>query len=350
MLAAIGAALFLRADLVPRPYLFARGAVLLGAAALIAAPIAQGAVVYSVTDAMFTAMRLLAYVIFLHLPVWGAVAAWRLRTTARRRAAVSVACVVVVVGIGVDAFLVEPTALEVRTVTIESSKVTRPIRIALVADVQTDGPTDYERRALERVAAAKPDLVVYAGDYAHADDWPSYLETMKRLNAMLRAVAIDAPLGQFAVRGNVDAPDHWTTLFDGTSIRAREPTTRYAVDAEVEVAALSFSDSFDDRLQITPSDRFLVAFGHGPDFALGDVPADLMLAGHTHGGQVQLPFVGPIVTLSKVPRAWASGVTRFDDGRTLIVARGVGLERGPAPRLRFLCRPELVFIEVRPAS
>ena len=94
--------------------------------------------------------------------------------------------------------------------------------------------------------------------------------------------------------------------------------------------------------------EYHIVFGHAPDFALGDVGADLMIAGHTHGGQVQLPLIGPLITLSRVPRSWASGVTRFDDGRILIVSRGVGMERSGALRLRFLCRPELVVIHLRP--
>jgi predicted MPP superfamily phosphohydrolase len=51
-----------------------------------------------------------------------------------------------------------------------------------------------------------------------------------------------------------------------------------------------------------------------------------------------------------VPRSWAAGVTRLVNGATLIVSRGVGMERGSAPRLRFLCRPELVIIEVLPSA
>jgi hypothetical protein len=50
-----------------------------------------------------------------------------------------------------------------------------------------------------------------------------------------------------------------------------------------------------------------------------------------------------------VPRAWAAGTTRLDSGRTLVVSRGVGMERGDAPRLRFLCRPEIVIVEIVPA-
>jgi predicted MPP superfamily phosphohydrolase len=93
---------------------------------------------------------------------------------------------------------------------------------------------------------------------------------------------------------------------------------------------------------------FHLVFGHAPDFALHAAPADLLVAGHTHGGQVRLPVIGPLLTFSRVPRAWASGVTRLGHDRTLVVSRGIGLERGHAPRLRFLCRPELVFLRLTP--
>jgi predicted MPP superfamily phosphohydrolase len=103
--------------------------------------------------------------------------------------------------------------------------------------------------------------------------------------------------------------------------------------------------------QLVPSsEKFHIVLGHAPDFALGSVPADLLVAGHTHGGQVQLPFIGPLVTLSHVPRAWAAGgLTRLDDDRFLVVSRGIGMERDLAPRLRFLCQPQLVVIDLKPA-
>ncbi len=59
-------------------------------------------------------------------------------------------------------------------------------------------------------------------------------------------------------------------------------------------------------------------------------------------------WVGPLLTLSQVPRAWAAGRTDQSDGRTLAASRDIGMERGWAPRLRFLCRPEVVVIVLLP--
>ena len=72
---------------------------------------------------------------------------------------------------------------------------------------------------------------------------------------------------------------------------------------------------------------------------------DLYLAGHTHGGQIALPFYGPVITFSRYGRQYARG--EFHVGATtLYVSRGLGFEGGGAPRARFLARPEIVVVEV----
>ena len=119
---------------------------------------------------------------------------------------------------------------------------------------------------------------------------------------------------------------------------------------DIQLTCLSVGDSFDPSLSLpneTP-ERFHLVLGHAPNFALGKVAADLLVTGHTHGGQVQLPWIGPLMTLSRVPRAWGAGLTELPGGGTLLVSRGIGMERGPAPPIRFLCRPELVVIDLVP--
>ena len=76
------------------------------------------------------------------------------------------------------------------------------------------------------------------------------------------------------------------------------------------------------------------------------VGVDLVLAGHTHGGQVVMPFFGPVVTASRLPRLFAGGLHDFR-GTPLHVSRGVGMERGFSPPVRFLCPPEICVLDLR---
>jgi hypothetical protein len=105
-----------------------------------------------------------------------------------------------------------------------------------------------------------------------------------------------------------------------------------------------------DTLASTPEDgtiRILVA--HRPDVVL-DLPessrVDLTVAGHTHGGQVVLPGIGPLITMSEIPREVARGGLHELAGNSLYVSTGVGVERGQAPLVRFLSRPSVGVIDL----
>ena len=75
--------------------------------------------------------------------------------------------------------------------------------------------------------------------------------------------------------------------------------------------------------------------------------ADVQLSGHTHGGQVALPWYGAVVTLARHGKRFESGLHRVDS-TPLYVSRGTGMEGRAAPRIRFLSRPEIAVIEIRP--
>ena len=93
-------------------------------------------------------------------------------------------------------------------------------------------------------------------------------------------------------------------------------------------------------------ERFGFAVSHSPDPApeLAALGYDLMVFGHTHGGQVRMPFVGALVTNSHVPRRMASGLVRLGDAYAHI-SPGLGTSKY-AP-FRFLCRPEATILELR---
>ena len=322
----------------PRTWLMA-----VAAAASLAALLA-----HSLGDRGFGSLRLLAYGWFGYVPVMLATAMISLARRQPRAAMVFAAIFVVLEAITVDAFLIEPHWLEVQRVRLVSSKIHKPVTIAVLADLQTDEIGPYERAAFKRLMAARPDIILLAGDYIQEFDNAERQRLHRELRVALQEIGFGARMGAYAVRGNVDS-DGWRVSFENTNVTCTNSTSTFDL-GELSLTALALEDSFSPHVQIDKSDRFHIVFGHCPNFALGQIEADLLVAGHTHGGQVRLPLIGPLVTFSRVPRGWAAGVSQLGEGKTLIVSRGIGMERGPAPRLRFLCRPELVFIELVPES
>jgi uncharacterized protein len=298
----------------------------------------------------FPLLQFLAFLIFVHAPMLLGGSAAILWGPSRRTAVLSALLAIAVAGVGVDAFVIEPYRLELTTFAITSPKVREHTRVIVIADFQTDHIGDYERRAMRMAMDQQPDLVLLAGDYLH--QVPMDPQLVRDFQQLLREVDLSAPLGAYAVRGDVEHAD-WEELFRGTGVK----TTAVSQTEQVgwlQLTGLSERDSHEpgplrSGFEIPERQAFHIVLGHAPDFALGNPPADLLVAGHTHGGQVQLPLVGPLMTLSHVPRAWAAGgLTRLGDNRFLAVSRGIGMERSWAPRLRFLCPPQILVIDLEP--
>ena len=296
----------------------------------------------------FGRLQLLAWGFFLQLPVFLTGSLILVFKISRRFAILLLGLIVLILGIAVDAFLIEPQWLEVTEITLVSPKLDQTVKVIVIADIQTDHPGSYESRVLEFTAAEDPDLVLMAGDYLQISDPETYQIAVEEFRIIFQSTQIDPPLGIFAVRGNVDHPD-WTEIFQVSEVHTFESTISLDLGPLI-LTGMSWRDSENPGITVQGSDKYHLVLGHSPNFSLGNIQADLLIAGHTHGGQFQLPGIGPILTLSLVPREWASGLTEIAPDQFLLVSRGIGLERGAAPRMRFLCRPELIILHLEPAQ
>jgi predicted MPP superfamily phosphohydrolase len=294
----------------------------------------------------FARTQLLAWVAFLYFPLFLLIGITNFWNQNRKLAVVLAVTLLVMLVVAADSFLIEPRWLKVTRMEISSPKLDQNLTLAVLADIQTDSPGNYEKKALEIVRENNPDLILLAGDYIQVRDMDDYLREGEVLNQIFHEVDLSSDLGIYAVRGNVDW-NSWSDIFQGLEIKTFEETETIDL-GPVLLTGLSWTDSRDPTFQVAGDDKFHIVLGHYPDFSLGKIDGDLLLAGHTHGGQIRLPGVGPLLINSLIPKNWASGLTEIQPGKYLLVSNGIGLERGYAPRMRFLCRPEVIILQLEP--
>ena len=224
----------------------------------------------------------------------------------------------------------------------------------LVSDIHVAGP-DMPPSRLERIVgrinALAPDVVLIAGDLV--SDKRAATRSYSLAEAIRPLAALRPPLGTFAVLGN---HDHWRDAAEAR--RALEAAGIVVLDNQAASAGPLAIGGLDDAftghddlpavaesLRRLPGARLLLS--HSPD-PFPDVPSEigLMLAGHTHCGQVRLPLIGAVSTMSEHGDRYACG--RIDEaGKVLIVGAGLGTSLLP---LRLGAAPDMWLIRLGPVA
>ncbi len=256
------------------------------------------------------------------------------------------------------ASFVEPYRIRVERVTLPISVRVHSdgVRIGVLSDLQTRQVSSYERRAVQLLLAESPDLILLPGDYFQVS-----AETFAKRRGEYREFlsSLKAPAGVFAVLGDIEhRPSEMRDLFSEVGIRLLENEVhvieyygnKFALGGiELNYRSPAALRTIEQLEQVDASVRILIS--HRPDAVFqtnSTSKIDLVVSGHTHGGQVVMPGFGPLMTLSHVPRKVAAGGLHRVHDRNLYVSRGVGMERGFAPPIRFLCPPELSLIRLQP--
>lgn len=225
-------------------------------------------------------------------------------------------------------------------------------RIAHLTDLHygTLVSADMIRAVVERVMRLAPDAIVCTGDYVHARRTTREIDVVWPLLAALRA-----PAGVFAVLGN---HDHWADRARSFEWLARtgqdlnhrvRPVERGGRRLWFAGAGDLWEDHrhLDGLLEPIPPEDCRIVLAHNPDTADSTFSSrvDLMLCGHTHGGQVVLPWIGaPVLPVRN--KRYTSGLIQTPHGFPVFISRGVGWAILP---VRFNCRPEIAVLELAPA-
>lgn len=227
-----------------------------------------------------------------------------------------------------------------------------PIRVVLLSDIHIASAAmnaDRLTRIVALVNAQRPDLVLIAGDFIAGHDPHGAAQFAPQLVAPL--AGLKARLGTVAVPGN---HDHWTGLGVLHAALARAHVTLLANQAVARgpVAIVGIDDDYSHHARLDASLAALngvagvpIVLTHSPDIA-PRLPASLpvLLAGHTHCGQVVLPLIGPVSDVTKYGARYRCGLVR-EGRRTIVVTGGLGTSGGP---FRLGAPPDLWVITVGP--
>lgn len=205
------------------------------------------------------------------------------------------------------------------------------------------------KKLVERINHLEPDIVFFTGDLM---DQPNQYSESSEIAPILQN--IKAPYGKFAIYGNHDHGGYGTDLYRnimescGFTLLQNESREIKLLDGSsihisgLDDALLGKPDLVQTAKEL-PSDTFNILLSHEPDIALqaSGYNIHLQLSGHSHGGQVRIPFFGALYTppLSDI---YHEGLYEIDNTLPflLYVNRGLGTTRLP---FRFLSKPELTL-------
>lgn len=253
-----------------------------------------------------------------------------------------------VAGLG-DMLLIEPHGVRVETLDLVAGHAGSPVRIVQLSDLHLSDFDGYFRKVAAMANSLAPDLIILTGDY---------LEQERNIRGVVDFLRqLKAPHGIYAVQGNWE---YWSRL-EGDNLRRHfsGAGVRLLIDerADLEIGGLPLSilgmdfPSSSDRLrhlqgQADPQ-RFNLLLSHVPAFAHEHLERfiNLILCGHTHGGQIRLPLLPPLYLPRFSGRFVAGNYQVGLYGIRLYVNRGIGTSILP---LRFACRPEITLITLAP--
>jgi uncharacterized protein len=282
-----------------------------------------------------------------------------MRQPSKKRIRIALGIVVLlIVSFLVWGFFIEPNRLIVHEETIQIDnwpKELSGLRIALIADIHTGAPfidDDKLRKIVELTNQQNPDLIVLLGDYMSPNSWHS-----RRVEPEVTAAAmknLHAPLGVYCVLGN---HDWW---YNGGKVRGAFEVNGIPVLSD-KVTELKWREGtfwlvgladfwtqpqhVSETIASVPAGAPAIALTHNPDvFPHLPLSVPLMLAAHTHGGQVNFPLIGTPIVPSRNGRKYTAGHV-FENGHHLFVTTGIGTSIIP---IRFRVPPEIVILTIKP--
>ncbi|HLR80154.1 MAG TPA: metallophosphoesterase [Bacillota bacterium] len=245
---------------------------------------------------------------------------------------------------------IEPWLLDIKQEQLSSDKIPEAFndfKIVQFSDTHIGYHYTIEQfsELVDTINAQNPDLILFTGDLVdepHTYKWDQdIIEILQHLQAKH---------GKYWIYGNHDHGGYGTDIVKNVMDQAEftllqnkhttiEIDNQHIVLAGIDDVMLG-KPNLEETLTNANPNLYTLLLAHEPDYADNTVhfPVDIQLSGHSHGGQVRLPFIGHLYT-PLYAHKYVQGKHTFQDGKLILfVNRGIGTTRLP---YRFLCKPEI---------
>ncbi|EIR4020531.1 metallophosphoesterase [Enterococcus faecalis] len=258
----------------------------------------------------------------------------------------------IIIGILSYSFFIEPNCLVIHKNQIKVTESGKTLRIVQLSDIHLK--KNYSVKALKQIVektnTLQPDIVVFTGDLF--DDYARFgIEIQDEVSQLFRK--INAPYGKFAIYGNHEYSgldtNFYETILEAADFTVLKNTGKLLpVSHRISLYVAGLEDSLYGQTDLAaalvnrPAGTPTLLLTHEPDVADSAVNKniDLILAGHSHGGQIRLPF---FTYKNQLAKKYTHGLYHLEDETPLIVHPGIGTTKISA---RFGVLPTIELIEL----
>lgn len=265
---------------------------------------------------------------------------------------VLVGCVVFCTIYCVASTLISYHTLNITHHSIASLEVSDAINIVLLSDLHESGFGKDNTRLIQKVREQSPDLIFTVGDMVNGDTEDfSYLaplyDSLSEIaptysslgNHELSNPHIEEIRELLSTHSNFLDNQYTEINVNGTDIRLGGLMGYHPANEEIKAFVADFADT----------DKFTLLLSHCPEYytwGVDEVKIDLMVSGHTHGGQVILPFIGGVYAPEQGYFPEFDYGVFYEENATLVITRGLGSSKQPVPR--FNNPPEIISLTLSP--
>lgn len=261
-------------------------------------------------------------------------------------------------GVYIDARYIEPKVIDIKRMNIETETLSKgtQLKIALFSDVHLGENYSLEafQKVVDKINKQQPDVIIFAGDLI--DNNKTFEEEE---GTVMLLTQLSAKCGKYAVFGNHDHGGNGTRRYmrmmkaaDFKLLQNKQDTLTLENGDKIKLIGIDdivlSKPNFEKPFEGLSTESFNLLISHAPDIVehIVEYPINLQVSGHSHGGQVRLPFAGAPSTVPPYGRKYVKGMYHPEEKEDMLLYVNVGIGTSQLP-YRFLNLPEITIFTLK---